>query len=434
MKGVDEVFPNLNVGANFGTFSGSTSEPIHRWFNYPAGFSPQLVRTLLRTLNVEPGALVLDPFVGVGTTSIVCRLAGIDSVGIEAHRYIQEVALAKLDWPLEQREFEQITFLLDEIREHVTSASHPINAQPKLLQDSFEAADLVELLALRDLINSYICSDRVKRLALLALSSALRPLATAETGWSYILPKRKKKPRKRDVIGVVSKVLGDIASDVTGLSSLEVDLGGFTLSCSDARSMDRVDGLNTDSVDFTITSPPYLNNYDYADRTRLEMYFFGLASSWGEITSIVRQRLIPSATTQVHRSGSYVKAIEGLRPFSAFPEIDRLRETLAVARRRPNGKLGKNYDVLMTEYFWNMVHVLRELRRVHKPGAPVIMVLGDSAPYGVYVDTPTLMGRLALDCGFTRYECLTLRERGNRWSSNGRRHKVQLWEKILLVR
>ena len=58
------------------------------------------------------------------------------------------------------------------------------------------------------------------------------------------------------------------------------------------------------------------------------------------------------------------------------------------------------------------MHVLRELRRVHKPGAPVIMVLGDSAPYGVYVDTPALIGRLALDCGFTRYECLTLRERG----------------------
>ena len=434
MKGVDEVFLDLNVGANSGTFSGSTGEPIHRWFKYPAGFSPQLVRALLRDLNIEPGALVLDPFVGVGTTSIVCRLAGIDSVGVEAHRYIHEVALAKLDWPLEERELNQIQFLLDKIRKHVTYASHPVNSQPKLLQDSFEVADLVELLNLRDLIKSSVCTDRVKRLGLLALSSALRPLSTAETGWSYILPKRKKKPRKRDVIGTVSRFLYNIASDVIGLSSLEVDLGRFTLSCSDARSLERVDGLNTDSVDFTITSPPYLNNYDYADRTRLEMYFFGLAASWSEISSIVRQRLIPSATTQVHRSESYVKAIEGLRQFSAFPEIDRLRETLAAVRRRPNGKLGKNYDVLVTEYFWNMVHVLRELRRVHKPGAPVIMVLGDSAPYGVYVDTPNLMGRLALDCGFTRYECLELRERGNRWSSNGRRHKVQLWEKILLIR
>ena len=433
MKGFGKAFPNLNVGANSGTFSGSISEPIHRWFNYPAGFSPQLVRTLLRALNVEPGALVLDPFAGVGTTSIVCRLAGIDSVGVEAHRYIHEVALAKLDWPLEERELRQIAFLLDEIREHVTSSGHPVNAQPKLLQDSFEAADLVELFDLRDLINSSVCSDRVKRLGLLAVSSALRPLATAETGWSYILPKRKKKPRKRDVIGTVSKVLSDIKCDVNGVSSLEVGLGQFTLSLSDARSMERIDGLKTDSVDFTITSPPYLNNYDYADRTRLEMYFFGLASSWGEITSVVRERLIPSATTQVHRSASFVKAIEGLGPLSAFPEIDRLRETLAAARRRPNGKLGKNYDVLITEYFWNMVHVLRELRRVHKPGAPVIMVLGDSAPYGVYVDTPALIGRLALDCGFTRYECLTLRERGNRWPANGRRHKVPLLEKILLV-
>jgi DNA modification methylase len=60
--------------------------------------------------------------------------------------------------------------------------------------------------------------------------------------------------------------------------------------------------VEAESVDLAVTSPPYLNNYDYADRTRLEMYFFGWAKSWRDITAQVRDKLIISATTQIRRS------------------------------------------------------------------------------------------------------------------------------------
>ncbi len=56
------------------------------------------------------------------------------------------------------------------------------------------------------------------------------------------------------------------------------------------------------SVDLAFTSPPYLNNYDYADRTRLETYFWGEAKTWGDITRNVRTKLIMSATTQINRT------------------------------------------------------------------------------------------------------------------------------------
>ncbi|MER3513726.1 MAG: hypothetical protein C4310_04470 [Chloroflexota bacterium] len=60
--------------------------------------------------------------------------------------------------------------------------------------------------------------------------------------------------------------------------------------------------LEPESIDLAVTSPPYLNNYDYADRTRLEMYFWGWVRSWRDITEKVRDKLIIAATTQIRRT------------------------------------------------------------------------------------------------------------------------------------
>ncbi|CAA9358173.1 hypothetical protein AVDCRST_MAG84-3293 [uncultured Microcoleus sp.] len=46
-------------------------------------------------------------------------------------------------------------------------------------------------------------------------------------------------------------------------------------------------GVPDDFADLIITSPPYANNYDYADATRLEMCFAGeISGKTGSITSL----------------------------------------------------------------------------------------------------------------------------------------------------
>lgn len=66
--------------------------------------------------------------------------------------------------------------------------------------------------------------------------------------------------------------------------------------------MDVSSFISNESVDHVFTSPPYLNNFDYSDRTRLELYFWGLAKNWKDITDRVRSKLMTSATTQILRS------------------------------------------------------------------------------------------------------------------------------------
>lgn len=43
--------------------------------------------------------LVLDPFVGSGTTVLAAEEVGVPAVGLEAHPFVRRVAQAKLLWP-----------------------------------------------------------------------------------------------------------------------------------------------------------------------------------------------------------------------------------------------------------------------------------------------------------------------------------------------
>lgn len=61
-------------------------EPVegltHGFYRYPARFSPQFVKTAIETFS-EPGDVILDPFMGGGTTAVEARVSGRHFVGTD---------------------------------------------------------------------------------------------------------------------------------------------------------------------------------------------------------------------------------------------------------------------------------------------------------------------------------------------------------------
>ncbi len=55
---------------------------LHNFYKYPASFPPPLVRNLIKHFS-KPGDLILDPFVGGGTTAVEAMLAKRDVLGID---------------------------------------------------------------------------------------------------------------------------------------------------------------------------------------------------------------------------------------------------------------------------------------------------------------------------------------------------------------
>ncbi|EQD79409.1 DNA modification methyltransferase, partial [mine drainage metagenome] len=84
--------------SQFGTFADSKGAPIHRWFQYPAGFSFRAVEYALDTFGIRPGQRVYDPFTGTGTTEVTCKGRGVSSGGTEAHPFVVRIAQTKVRW------------------------------------------------------------------------------------------------------------------------------------------------------------------------------------------------------------------------------------------------------------------------------------------------------------------------------------------------
>ena len=61
----------------------SKNDSLHRWLKYKEGFSADLVKKLLKEFDIKQGDTILDPFVGSGTTSLVCTMQGINSIGFD---------------------------------------------------------------------------------------------------------------------------------------------------------------------------------------------------------------------------------------------------------------------------------------------------------------------------------------------------------------
>jgi hypothetical protein len=179
-----------------------------------------------------------------------------------------------------------------------------------------------------------------------------------------------------------------------------------------------------------ITSPPYPNNYDYADATRLEMCFWGEIKSWRELQSTVRRYLVRSCTQHVpERTVDHHRVLSDpvLEPIRS--DMESICEQLGKVRLSKGGK--KTYHLMVACYFLDLAKVWNALRRVCDSPSQVCFVVGDSAPYGVYVPVIDWLGRLALAAGFRSFRFERTRDRNVKWKN--RKHRVPLCEGRLWV-
>lgn len=419
--------PKDNGLERIGTFQDSLRAPVHRWFKYPAGYSYKLVHTLSEDCRLTERNWILDPFVGCGTTSVAAKERGVNSVGIEAHPFVHWVASVKTYWEYDLGALHRlIQSLLSELHKRLNEplAEEDLDQFPALLHKCYSAGNLAKLKIIRDTIETYPCSEAEQNFFRLALTDTLRTASSAGTGWPYIAPSKYHAKQERDALEAFAEQVLLMYEDVKKVRSLRRSEVEARLLLMDARE---AYPLEVESMDLAVTSPPYLNNYDYADRTRLEMYFWGWAKTWGEITEKVRDKLIIAATTQIRR-GSFSEM--PLDPEMAsldtqvHAELSAKIEDLKHRRLEKGGK--KSYDLMVAGYFNDMTQVMKQVYRVLKPDAPFVLVLGDSAPYGIYVPTEEYLGKIALGIGFSRFRVQPLRGRGDKWGHNTQPRQSQL--------
>lgn len=401
------------------TFVDNMRLPIHRWFRYSAGFSADWVQSVIRDSNRSSKPRVFDPFAGSGTTLLAAEQMGVASAGVESHPFVSRIAEAKLAWRSDPAKFKVMASKIVQVSQAAHGQSD-LDAYPKLIHECYDEETLLALDRLRIACTECDDGSPSSQLAWLALTGILRKCSRAGTAqWQYVLPKKSKS--KTEAPGAAfDKASRLIHSDMLDFTDRQGPVP--LLARADARTCEGVpDGF----ANLVITSPPYPNNFDYADATRLEMSFYGELRSWSELQSKVRCHLLRSCSQHVTERSIDLETVLAdplLAPIRA--EITDVCHQLAEMRLTKAGK--KTYHLMVACYFLDLAQVWMSLRRVCDSPSEVCFVIGDSAPYGVYVPVVEWLSRLAVAAGFHSIRFEKTRDRNVKWKN--RKHRVPLCE------
>lgn len=410
------------INEYIGTAKDNMNSAIHNWYKFTAGFSYRFVDVLVNEMNQKP-TCIYEPFAGCGTTLVEAQKLGIRSVGNESQQLMCDIINAKLNWDIDQVECAQIVenviVQLESNHSYLASEFHP------LLCTLYDPKSLKELYLIRNYIKT-VSDIKYRQFLNLALSQVLHKSAIYPIAVPYIVRTKKlANPGhvKERFIATVNTMLHDI--DVLPHKHRYAEV--FNM---DSRKLNK--NIQNDSCDLCITSPPYLNNLDYGEVSKVHTHFFEITSDWHDITEKVRRALVTGATTHYKDSDFDLQVFEqsdfAKKNIKLMKELKSKYEQLCSYSSTRKGK--KSFHILMMHYFEDMYKVLLEMRRVLKPNGKAFLILGDSAPYGVYIPTTQYLGEIALSVGFKEYKISKIRSRGTKWAVKTR-HNIELSENIL---
>ncbi len=385
-------------------------------------FSHDLVDKILELEDIDSSSFILDPFLGSGTSLVTAKYRGINSVGIENHEFMYHIAKGKTSWFPPKMLKSIFKEVVEKTRRNWWKFN--IKSYPDFVKKCYKEDFLKKLKSLWHYLGDY--EDRYKDVFLVLMSSTLRDSLCVKGSLPYVRPKKRRKNPKSPI-----KAFRDNFEGVVEDLKLFKDrkFGNVETVFGDAK---RIDNLVSRKFEFIITSPPYLNNVDYADHNRLELYFFDYANSWGDITEKVRSKLITASTTQVKTSNESEKSLRK-KISQKIPSISKvlIQKLKEIRKEKSRRDYGKNYDYMVGTYFLEMKEHFENSLDVLKPEGKYYLVVGDSAPYGVHIRTDVLLARLAEEVGFDS-KIFEIRERGGKFSPP-QRHDKLLRESMIVL-
>lgn len=404
------------------TFIDNMRLPVHRWFRYSAGFSAQWVESVIGEHARERRVRLFDPFAGSATSLIAAESMGVESWGIDSHPFVSRIARAKLAWRTDPGEYRK---KIERIRRRMSQLTPDLSGYPVFIRRCYDDSSLAALDLIRQAYELERDETPASELAWLTLIAILRRVSKAGTAqWQYVLPKKQKRA-PMDPLRAFDECSRMICADMQAGAHLSGPRAMFLQD--DARTCS---SIPEGAANLVITSPPYPNNYDYADATRLEMSFMREIVGWGCLQASVRKHLIRSCSQHVPEKAVDLEEILGSRELDPMrEEISEVCHTLGQVRETKGGR--KTYHLMVACYFSDLAQVWQALRRVCSSPSRVCFVIGDSAPYGVYVPVIPWLGKLALAAGFKGYRFEKTRDRNIKWKN--RKHRVPLQEGRLWV-
>ena len=410
---------------------------MHRWANWIAGFSGEFARSAILRHAPEgaAGAVVLDPFAGVGTTLLEANRLGLAGVGFEINPFAALVCRVKLGAGAvclrELREgIEGYAAFMDGAGGRTPRSLPPAGFRSRI--PFFSPAVERKVLLTLDYIGDLPASIRdIFRVAFASVmvefsnytyepSLGTRPAAGKSLVWDAPVGR------------ILAAKLGDMAADVAELQQERDGLeGGAGWTVYERSFFDAEGCLGAGSVDLVVTSPPYMNNYHYVRNSRPQLFWSGLVESAAELKRL-----------ETGNFGKFWQTVRGDEAIALVPELPGIAGEIAAIREvnRDRGVYGgggwANY---VTAYANDLDRFCGLLGILLKPGGTAVVVVGNSMVQGREVKVEGWLGGIAELRGLVVLDVVRLRDRvGSSIVNSGARlrgkSKSALYDAAVVIR
>lgn len=378
-------------------FAVNKDNPVHRWVPWIAGFSHVFVREAVKRFTKE-GALVLDPFSGVGTTLVEAGLTGRNACGFEINPYAALACKVKASAFFLQPE--QIDLLLSRAREfyiEAVSSDYQPKSEPPLSFKSrvefFSPKVLRKVLIIQDFV---ACEREPLLRDLFRIAFASTMVAFSNYSYEPSLSTRAASGKSPiDDYPVGELVLDKLRQMLFDVRWVGHQLNGTRpeISVYLASFLRKGRDLGRESVDLIVTSPPYLNNYHYNRNTRPHLHWLGLASKPEEFRELEDANF-----------GKYWQTVRDAPeiPLEFDGPTDEIQACLDQIREKypEKGIYGGGGWANYAASYFNDCHKFAEnLRYVLKRGRRALVVLGNSILQGVQMPTDVFFAQIAESTG-----------------------------------
>lgn len=395
-----------------GKASSASKFPVHNWYYFVLGYSPDFSDYILKRENITDKDFVVDPFMGSGTTLISCKNKGISSIGIDANDYFLDVAKTKTNWKIKKSKVKNYqNMIVKSTREKYLNYTSTNN---KNIQEDFfskntksweEYAErhrmnmmtdryisdipFAKLVMLKKQVDAIVIEKDYKDVFNLAISSIIVPVSNVRYGPGFGVSKPKFDINVLDIfIDKVNRMISDLKFNEFQINTSSKCIHG------DSRELSKY--FDSESVDLMITSPPYPGDHEYTKHTRLELIFMGYASNIQEFRTI-KKRMIRGSTTNIYKDDIDRKYVEH---FNSIHEITSLIDERLKADNATSG-FEKLYVRLVWEYFGGMYRTLKEAKKVLKKGGKIVLLVSDSHAFKmVHIQTAKILSEIGLDIGY----------------------------------
>ena len=375
---------------------------IPRIHAYAASFGEDLSSELIQE-STEEGDIVLDPFVGAGTTALVSVLSNRNAIGIDVDPIacrISRVLTSRFDAPY-------LVAATDHLRERLRNFELMLASEPEVYQDlcpgsTFKLGSRMfrvpsepaiaywfdpSHIATLSIVCEMVACERdplVRQAFEVAISSSI--IRKWPNTLSYAMdidhsrPHRPQSPRAQTIeaqFALFRRVLGRVKDTILGVQeTLEVVESSATILEGDA--IRRLPTLDSGSIGFVLTSPPYLNAIDYPRAHKFSQWWLcPQTAPLGRSEYLGLRRSSTNGT-----DGDCLSVIPGLsEPFAPFRDMPIYRN--------------------ISRYVLDIAAVIDQLHRVVKARARVTFVVANNVIGGMVFPVSAIIEYLLKRNGFS---------------------------------